>query len=127
MHPEHDLEASPNRTAWLLLSYLWILGCCMILPAIPLVMEQQDAYAKWHAKHGLVLAFIWFAVSTVLLGMANLFGALDWNAGKVIFYVFWGLLGLPFLLFCLIALMKALEGHCWTVKPIESFLSKLPF
>ena len=40
---------SPNRTLWIVLSYLWLLAL------IPFLMEKDDREVQWHAKHGLVL------------------------------------------------------------------------
>lgn len=115
---------SQNRTVWLLLSYAWIAACCVALPAIPLVIERDDEFAKWHAKHGLLLASLWFLVSLVLLLMGNLLG-LAWEPLKATFYMIWGVVGAGFLVVCIIALMKAFEGERWTLKPLETLLNKL--
>ncbi len=121
-----DNQESPNRSVWLILSYVWIASCCVFLPAIPLVIERDDEFAKWHAKHGLVLALVWFLISVVLLGLGNLIG-LVWETGQALFYILWGFIGIAFLVLCLIALIKGFEGHRWTVKPLEGFLNKLNF
>lgn len=115
---------SPNRTIWLLLSYLWIAVCCVVLPAIPLVAEREDDFAKWHAKHGLVLALGFFAVSVVLLGLGSLLG-MAWAPLGIIFRILWAITGMVFLVICAVALMKGLEGQRWTLKPIEGILGKL--
>jgi len=124
MEQSADPQQSPNRTVWLILSYTWIVACCVFLPAIPLVVEREDEFAKWHAKHGIVLALVWFFLSVVLLGIANLFG-LFWDAGKSLFYILWGFVGVAFLVLNIISMMKAFEGQRWTVKPLEGFLKKL--
>ena len=119
-------QESPNRMVWLLLSYLWIAACCagVFLPAIPLIVEREDEYAKWHAKNGIALALIWFGVSVVLLGLANLFGTF-WELGKVLFYLLWGVFAMGYMVLCVIALLKAFEGERWTLGPLRSFLGKL--
>jgi len=119
--------ASPNRTAWLLLSYMWIAACCVVLPAVPLIVEREDDFAKWHAKHGLVLGVVWLVFSFGVLLLANIFGALDVEWLKASFYAIWCLGGLGFLVLCAVALMRALEGHRWTLGPLEQVLSKLNF
>jgi uncharacterized membrane protein len=53
--------ASPNRTAMIVLSYLWILFL------IPLLVEKEDREVQWHARHGLVLTvaeiILWIGVT----------------------------------------------------------------
>lgn len=63
-------DAPPNRSIWIVLSYLWILA------VIPLVFERDDEDARWHAKHGLVLLvtelvlFIAYVLLTVVVSTA---------------------------------------------------------
>ena len=48
-----------NRTLLLVAAYLWFLA------VIPLLVEKDDKEVQWHAKHGLVLFGIEFALCIV--------------------------------------------------------------
>ncbi|MDX9720444.1 MAG: hypothetical protein RBU37_06840 [Myxococcota bacterium] len=122
-----EINETSNRSVWLLLSYLWITTCCVFLPVIPMVVEREDEFAKWHAKHGLILALLWFLLSVGLLGLANFMGMLDWDSLKTIFYILWGVAGSAFLVLCLVAMMKAFAGERWTLSVLRGFLDKLDF
>jgi uncharacterized membrane protein len=60
---------SPNRTLWIILSYLGIFAL------IPLLMEKDDREVQWHAKHGLVLlgAEIVLWIGLTILSFATAF------------------------------------------------------
>ncbi|MFL6236718.1 MAG: hypothetical protein ACJ76N_26550 [Thermoanaerobaculia bacterium] len=51
---------SPNRTIMLVLAYLGPLAL------IPYIVEKNDPEVQWHAKHGLVLTGLWFAICILL-------------------------------------------------------------
>ena len=59
---------SPNRGLMVVLAYLWLLAI------VPLLVEEQDAEVRWHAKHGLVLfgtEFVGFIALAIVGGIAG--------------------------------------------------------
>ena len=55
-------EGAPNRSAMLVLAYMWPLA------VIPLFLTKDDGEVQWHAKHGLVLMA---AELALLLGLSS--------------------------------------------------------
>src|SRR3954447_13430628 len=60
MPPPPGGAVSPNRTVMLVLAYLGPLAL------IPYIVEKNDPEVQWHAKHGLVLTGLWFAICILL-------------------------------------------------------------
>lgn len=118
---------SPNRTTWLFFAYGWSVTCCIVLPALPLVIEREDEFSKWHAKHGLVMGLGWLVGTLVLLLPANLFGAFDLVVLKVVLYFLWFLLWLAVVGVTGLSLVRALDGQRWALKPVETLLERLEF
>ncbi len=67
---------SPNRTIMLVLAYLGPLAL------IPFLTEKNDPEVQWHAKHGLVLCVMWFAICLVLAVITHI-PILGWAAACV--------------------------------------------
>lgn len=118
---------NPNRTTWLFFAYGWSVTCCIVLPALPLVIERDDEFAKWHAKHGLVMALGWLLASVTLLLPANIFGLFGLGILEVVLYLIWFLLWIPVVGITGVSLVRALDGQRWALKPIESLLDRLEF
>lgn len=122
-----DSPISPHRTTWLILSYIWVVVCCIVLPALPLVIEREDEFAKWHARHGMVLGLLWLVVSVALLVPANLFGVFGLGVLRTIVYVLWLLAWLGVVGVCAVSMLRAFDGQRWALKPVEAVLSRLSF
>lgn len=122
-----DSPISPHRTTWLVLSYVWCVACCIVLPALPLVFEREDEFAKWHARHGMVLGLVWLVASVVLLLPANLCGVFGFRVLQAIFYIVWVLAWLGVVGLCAMSALRAFDGQRWALKPVEAVISRLTF
>ncbi|MEM9558301.1 MAG: hypothetical protein AAGC60_28865 [Acidobacteriota bacterium] len=111
----NDGPASPNRTILLILSYLGILAL------IPFLVEKNDRWVQWHAKHGLVLfgaeiilCIVWFVFSSMLsfldLGCTGCLGSLA--------------LTFIFLVVHITAIVKALGGEKLIIPQISELADR---
>ena len=111
---------------WLMLSYLWVFLFLLPLPAVVLLFEEEDSFVKWHARHGLILAVIWFAISVATLMLANLVG-LIWGGVQIFLYLVWLMMGVIVVTVCLIGLYKAVHGQRWSPRLLSDLVDRLGF
>jgi len=111
--PPPPASASPdqtNRTLLLVAAYLWILA------VIPLIVEKEDKEVQWHAKHGLVLFGIEFALC-IVFGVLTSIPLLGCVVGLV-----WVVVGIGILVLHVLCIMKAINGERF-VLPVVSDLA----
>jgi len=111
--PPPPVSASPdqtNRTLLLVAAYLWILA------VIPLIVEKEDKEVQWHAKHGLVLFGIEFALC-IVFGVLTSIPLLGCVVGLV-----WVVVGIGILVLHVLCIMKAINGERF-VLPVVSDLA----
>jgi len=103
---------SQNRTIMIVLSYLGILAL------IPLLVEKDDKEVQWHAKHGLVLFGIEFALFLVLgvLTMIPVVGC--------IISVICVVVGLGVLVLHVLCIMKAIHGERFLIPGISDLANR---
>jgi uncharacterized membrane protein len=101
-----------NRTLLLVAAYLWFLAI------IPLLVEKEDKEVQWHAKHGLVLFGIEFALC-IVFGVLTMIPVL----GCVI-TIIWVVVGLGILVLHVLCIMKAINGQRLLIPGISEFANK---
>jgi len=101
-----------NRTLLLVAAYLWFLA------VIPLLVEKDDKEVQWHAKHGLVLFGIEFALFLVLgvLTMIPVVGC--------IISVICVVVGLGVLVLHVLCIMKAIHGERFLIPGISDLANR---
>lgn len=92
--PKDPVIEEARGTAWL--AYLWILWL------VPMLTLQNNAFAKFHVKQGIMLTLGWIAVSIA----GTIIPILGWF---VIAPVGWAIL----LVFAIMGIVKALNGEYW--------------
>ena len=111
---------SSNRTVMIVLSYLGLLAL------IPLLVEKQDAYVQWHAKHGLVLfvaevaLFIGLGILLAIVGMIPVIGWLVTILGCLV----WTLLPLGILVLHIMCIVKGVNGQRFLVPYISEYANR---
>ena len=113
-----------HRALWLGLSYGWVFGCCLLLPVAVLRIETEDEFAKWHARHGLVVAVVWALITVLLLGFGNFLG-LFWLGGQNFVYLIWGAFHMYALWLCVTAWRRAQQEERWSPEYLKPILEKL--
>ena len=111
-------EGAPNRSAMLVLAYMWPLA------VIPLFLTKDDAEVQWHAKHGLVLMA---AELALLLGLWRSSCSCSSSsrsasaASRSIAFVFlWaGVLALH-----VFAIVRALHGYRLVIPGVSEYASR---
>ena len=110
-------EGAPNRSALLVLAYMWPLAF------IPWLLAKDDADLQWHAKHGLVLmaaevaAFVALAILMQLL-LAVTFGVVF--LVSLVFVCLWaGVLALH-----VFAIVRALNGYRLIIPGVSEYASR---
>ena len=114
---------------WVILAYSWILGCCIVCPLIPLVLASDDETARWHSKHGLVIAGFFFAASLVLHLLRLICSLLPDPVDSALEWVFLSLWGVVYLLVLgnnAFALFRALNQERWCLKKVAGLIERLP-
>jgi hypothetical protein len=110
-------DSAPNRSAMLVLAYLWPLA------VIPLLLTRDDAEVQWHAKHGLVLMGAELALVLGLSAVVSVFTLVTFGIGCValILFVFlWaGLLALH-----VFAIVRALGGYRLIIPGVSEYASR---
>ena len=101
-----------NRTLLLVAAYLWILA------VIPLIVEKQDKEVQWHAKHGLVLFGLEFALC-IVFGVLMSIPILGCVIGIV-----WLILGLGILVLHVLCIMKAVNGERFLLPGISDLANR---
>jgi len=101
-----------NRTLLLVAAYLWFLA------VIPLIVEKEDKDVQWHAKHGLVLLGIEFALCIVFGVLMNI-PLLNYVIGLV-----WVVIGIGMLVLHVLCIMKAINGERFLVPGISDFANR---
>jgi len=96
----------------LVASYLWIFA------VIPLLVEKEDKEIQWHAKHGLVLFVVEFALC-IVLGVLSAIPLL----GCIISIVFL-IVGLGILALHVVCIIKAINGERFTVPFVSDFANR---
>jgi uncharacterized membrane protein len=109
-------EGAPNRSAMLVLAYMWPLA------VIPLVLATDDAEVQWHARHGLVLMAAELAVILVLSIVMQLLIVVTFGLGclaSLLFVFLWaGVFALH-----VFAILRALRGGRLLVPGVSEYAS----
>ena len=125
------MSSSPasERLDMLLLSYAWIAACGVPLPFIALQLSadpddaEQDS-ARWHARHGLLIAGLFSLGSVALLGVgAGLLGMIAVGV-RAFFLISWGLFWIGSVALCAVCFVKAVDGERWVWAPLQRLLNK---
>ena len=103
---------SNNRTVMIVLSYLWLLAL------IPLLVEKEDKEVQWHAKHGLVLFAIEFALC-IVFGVLTSVPLLGCIVGIV-----WMVVGLGILVLHVLCIMKAINGQRFLIPGVSDLVNR---
>ena len=108
---------SENRSIMIVLSYLGLLAL------IPLLVEKDDQEVQWHAKHGLVLAVVEFAVMIGLMVVGGVLGAVSGGLG-CIFGLLWPIFMLVILVVHIMAIVKGLNGQRLLIPGISEYADR---
>jgi len=108
---------SDNRNLWIVLSYLGLLSL------IPLLVEKEDPEVQWHAKHGLVLTGVEFAVFVGLALVGMLIGAFSAGLGCILGLA-WPLLMVAVLVLHVMCIMKGIKGDRLLIPGVSEFADK---
>jgi uncharacterized membrane protein len=110
-------EGAPNRSAMLVLAYMWPLA------VIPLLLTRDDAEVQWHAKHGLVLMAAELALLLALAIVMQLLIVVTFWAGclAVVPFVFlWaGVLAMH-----VFAIVRALHGNRLVIPGVSEYVAR---
>jgi uncharacterized membrane protein len=101
-----------NRTLLLVAAYLWIFA------VIPLLVEKEDKEVQWHAKHGLVLFAIEFALC-IVFGVLTSVPLLGCIVGIV-----WMVVGLGLLVLHVLCIMKAINGQRFLIPGVSDLVNR---
>ncbi len=110
-------EGAPNRSAMLVLAYLWPLA------VVPWFLATDDAEVQWHAKHGLVLmaaelsVFLALSIATTVLTVVTL------GLGCVVSIAF-VFLWAGVLVLHVVAIVRALNGSRLIVPGVSEYASR---
>ena len=107
--PEEKKETPEVKEERLMaaIAYIWIL--CLV----PLLTKKNNKYCQWHAKQGLVLFIVSFAV--MILGMIPFFGWL------IIFPLGWLLI----IVLSLLGIVNALQGKKWEMPFLGKYAKQI--
>ena len=110
-------EGAPNRSAMLVLAYMWPLA------VIPFFLTRDDAEVQWHAKHGLVLMAAELALLLALAILMQLLIVVTFWAGclAVIPFVF---LWTAVLALHVFAIVRALNGNRLFIPGVSEYASR---
>jgi uncharacterized membrane protein len=110
-------EGAPNRSAMLVLAYMWPLA------VIPLLLTRDDADVQWHAKHGLVLMGAELALLLALSIVMQLLMVVTFGIGclaSIAFVFLWaGVLALH-----VYAIVRALHGSRLVIPGVSEYASR---
>jgi len=108
---------SDNRSIMIVLSYLGLLAL------IPLLVDKDDQEVQWHAKHGLVLAVVEFAVMIALMVFIGVAGMVSSGVG-CIFGLLWPVFILVILVVHIMAIVKGLNGQRLLIPGISEYADR---
>jgi uncharacterized membrane protein len=106
--------ASSDRTLMLVLSYLWFLSL------IPLTQKKDDPEVQWHAKNGFVMAIVSTACSAIVFIVGMFSSMLAMALSCINCFI-----GLAYLIFTIICIMKALSGQRYRVPVLTDYAEKM--
>lgn len=108
---------SDNRNLMIVLSYLGLLAL------IPLLVDKEDAEVQWHAKHGLVLFGVEFAVMIGLMVIGGILGAVSGGLG-CIFGLLWPLFMLAILVVHIVCIVKGVNGKRFLIPGVSELVDR---
>ena len=110
-------EGAPNRSAMLVLAYMWPLA------VIPLFLTKDDGEVQWHAKHGLVLMAAELALLLGLSILMQLLMVITFGVGclaSIAFVFLWA----GVLVLHVFAIVRALNGHRLVIPGVSEYASR---
>ena len=110
-------EGAPNRSAMLVLAYMWPLA------VIPLFLTKDDAEVQWHAKHGLVLMAAELALLLGLSILMQLLMVITFGVGclaSIAFVFLWA----GVLVLHVFAIVRALNGYRLVIPGVSAYASR---
>ena len=117
------MAESKNRMPMLAASYIGAFICCFPLPLVPLFIEKDDEFVRWHAKRGFTLWLLMVVVMvafqivvTILSAIISALGFLQILAGPI-----W----LVFAAINVLSFLKANKGEKWALGPLGSIADKV--
>lgn len=108
------LQGPPN-TVMLILSYLGLLAL------IPLLVEKDDPYVQWHAKHGLVFLVASVAVSILYSIASTVLSFIDLGCFGCIGSM---ILGVVLLAVHVVAMIQAIQGKALIIPGLSEQVSR---
>jgi uncharacterized membrane protein len=110
-------EGAPNRSAMLVLAYMWPLA------VIPLFLTKDDGEVQWHAKHGLVLMAAELALLLGLSILMQLLMVITFGVGclaSIAFVFLWA----GVLVLHVFAIVRALNGYRLVIPGVSEYASR---
>ena len=110
-------EGAPNRSAMLVLAYMWPLA------VIPLFLTKDDGEVQWHAKHGLVLMAAELALLLGLSILMQLLMVITFGVGclaSIAFVFLWA----GVLVVHVFAIVHALNGYRLVIPGVSEYASR---
>jgi len=110
-------EGAPNRSAMLVLAYLWPLA------VVPLLLTRDDPEVQWHAKHGLVLMAAELALLLGLSIVMQLLMVVTFGVGclaSIGFVFLWAAV----LALHVIAIVRALGGYRLIIPGVSHYATR---
>jgi uncharacterized membrane protein len=123
-------------------AFLAAIGYFGVLCLIPLLLQPNNKYSRYHAKQGLVLfaAEVVLGVGGVILFWLThlIFGLilihipvlgefLNFIINVLVFWVFWGILGVGSFAFSVIGAYNAWGGNLWQMPLLWYYARRLKF
>ena len=110
-------EPAPNRTAMLVLAYLWPLA------VVPFLLSKDDAEVQWHAKQGIVLMgaelLVLFALAVIVTVVALVTFGLGLALSLIYIPVWIGILAVH-----VVAILKALGGTRLEIPYVSEYAAR---
>ncbi|HUR35937.1 MAG TPA: hypothetical protein VM032_19170 [Vicinamibacterales bacterium] len=111
-------EGAPNRSAMLVLAYMWPLA------VIPLVLTRDDVDVQWHAKHGLVLTAAELALLLALGIVMQLLTIITFGVASCLAVVAFVFLWAGVLALHVFAIVRALHGQRLRIPGVSEYASR---
>jgi hypothetical protein len=110
-------EAAPNRSAMLVLAYMWPLA------VIPFFLAKDDVEVQWHARHGLVLMAAELAILLGLSIVMQLLMVVTFGVGclaSIAFVFLWA----GVLVLHVFAIVRALNGSRLIIPGVSEYAAR---
>ena len=108
-----DSAGSPD-ILMCILSYLGVFAL------IPFFVKKDDPFISWHARQGVLMMIVWFALFAVLFVLSLI------PVIRLITLPLYVLLGLGMIGLSIYCIVQAYQGNKWPIPVLNQFMGRLP-